>query len=118
MPGFNKIALLAACAALPLISACGETKVIAKALPTPPERLVCERAGTRPVIPAEPQIDWSQITSVEAARRAHLDFVAVVRTREGIVAGYVLKLEDVNFVCWNNVQWRREFEAGLAQPGR
>jgi hypothetical protein len=25
-----------------------------------------------------------------------------------------LKLEGVNFVCWNNMEWRRQYEAGLA----
>ena len=28
------------------LAACGDTKRIAEQLPTPPERLVCERAGT------------------------------------------------------------------------
>lgn len=107
---------LALFATVALLGACREPVVIAKPLPTPVERLVCERTGTRPVIPSEPQIDWSQITSVEAARRAHLDFVAVVRTREGIVAGYVLRAEGVNFVCWNNMEWRRQYEAGLPTP--
>lgn len=97
------------------VSACGEPKVIAEALPTPPERLVCERAGTRPVVPSEPAIDWSRIATVADAKAAHFNFVAVLRTREGIVAGYVLKLEGVNFVCWNNMEWRRQYEASLGQ---
>lgn len=104
------LVLLTLCSA---VSACGEPKRIAEALPTPPERLVCERAGTRPVIPAEHKIDWSQITTVEIAKRELQTFVDVIRTRENIVAGYVLRLEGVNFVCWNNMEWRRQYEAGI-----
>lgn len=95
------------------VSACGGTKRIAEALPTPPERLICERTGARPAIPPEHLIDWNQVKTVPAAKIEHEKYVATVRTREGIVAGYVLKLEGVNFTCWNNVQWRREYEAGL-----
>jgi hypothetical protein len=97
------------------VSACGEPKRIAEALPTPPERLICERAGTRPTITPERSIDWSQITTVDAAKLAHEQFVKELRTGQGVIAGYVLKLEGINFVCWNNMQWRREFEAGLSQ---
>lgn len=104
------------------LTACGEPKRIAEQLPTPPERLICERSGTRPTVPAEFVINWDQVAAArtvpEAVKRAqdeHAKFVAVIRSREGIVAGYILKLEGVNFTCWNNVQWRREFEAGL--PG-
>ena len=32
------------------------------------------------------------------------------------VAGYVLKLEGVNFICWTNMEWRRQYEAELAKP--
>jgi hypothetical protein len=98
------------------VSACGETKRVAEALPTPPERLVCERAGTRPALPPEHAIDWSKVRTVDAARLEHEKFVTVLRTREGLVAGYVLKLEGVAFTCWNNMKWRREYEAGLAKP--
>lgn len=95
------------------VSACGEPKRIAEALPTPVERLICERAGTRPQITPEKAIDWSQIRTVDAAKLAHETFVKELRTREGIVAGYVLKLEGNLFTCWTNMVWRRDFEAGL-----
>lgn len=111
-PHFLRAALFL-CAQLAALSACGEPKRIAEALPTPPERLICERTGTRPSIPPEHLIDWSQVKTVSAAKIEHEKYVATVRTREGIVAGYVLKLEGVNFTCWNNMQWRREYEAGL-----
>jgi hypothetical protein len=98
------------------ISACGGTQRVVESIPTPAERLICEQAGTRPQLPPEHAIDWSQIRTVDAAKIAHENFVSVLRTRENIVAGYVLKLEGVNFVCFNNMQWRRDFEAGLPQP--
>lgn len=94
-------------------SGCGDTKRIAEQLPTPAERLVCERVGTRPTIPPEYAIDWSKVKTVEAAKVEHDKYVSVIRTREGIVAGYVLKLEGANFVCWNNMEWRRQYEAGI-----
>lgn len=97
------------------LGACGETKRVAEFIPTPPERLVCEQAGSRPAIPSETVIDWSYVTSVAQAKIEHEGYVRSVRTREGVVAGYVLKVEGVNFVCWNNMQWRREFEADLAK---
>lgn len=98
------------------LSACGEQiKRTASFIPTPPERLVCERTGTRPTIPPEYAIDWTKVSTVAQAKAEHLKYVAVIRTREGIVAGYVLKLEGVNFVCFNNAQWRREYEADLAK---
>lgn len=97
-----------------VISACGDTKRVVEAIPTPPERLICEQAGTRPAVPPEHAIDWGQVRTVDAAKVEHEKFVSVLRTREGLVAGYVLKLEGVNFTCWNNMEWRRQYEAGLA----
>jgi len=97
------------------ISACGGEKRTAEFIPTPPERLICDRLGTRPTIPPEYQIDWSHVTTVQQAHSEFDKYVATIRTREGVVAGYVLKLEGVNFACFNNMQWRREFEADLAK---
>jgi hypothetical protein len=108
----TKLALFA----LPLlVAACGPTKRVVEHLPTPPERLICEPAGTRPAIPPEHQIDWSQVRTVDAARLQHQRFVETIRVREGTVAGYVLKLEGKLFTCWNNMTWRREYEAGIAR---
>lgn len=98
-----------------LVASGCETKRTVEHLPTPASRLICERTGTRPTIPPEHQIDWSKVLTVPAARIEHDKYVATVRTREGIVAGYVLKLEGVNFVCWNNMEWRREYEKGLSR---
>ena len=90
-----------------------EPKRVVEHLPTPPERLVCEPAGTRPAVPPEYAIDWPRIQSVAQARAEHEKFVAALRTREGIVAGYIVGLEGKLFTCWTNAQWRREYEAGL-----
>ena len=79
----------------------------------PAERLVCETRGLRPTIPPEYGIDWSLVTTVEQARAEHQRYVASIRTREGVVAGYVLKVEDKLFVCANNAKWLREFFAAL-----
>lgn len=97
-------ALWMSCSAL---AGCKE-KVVAPIKP-PPERLVCEAAGDRPKIPAEYQIDWSKVQTVDRARSEHDAYVRSVRTREGIVAGYIVTLEGTNFVCFNNAQWQRDF---------
>lgn len=103
-------ALLTSCLA---VSACQEKRVV-EHLPTPAERLVCEPAGERPILPPEHRIDWSQIRTVDQARLEHEQFVKVLRTREGIVAGYILAIEGKLFTCWTNVEWRRQYEADLA----
>jgi len=97
------------------VSACGEPKRTVSFIPTPPERLVCERTGTRPTIPAEYVIDWTKVTTVAQAHSEFDKYVAVIRNREGVVAAYVLKIEGANFLCWNNAQWRRDWEADLAK---
>jgi hypothetical protein len=106
----TKALVLSTCSLTLTAASCGEKRVV-KALPTPPERLICEKAGARPTLPPEHKIDWSQVRTVAAAKLEHEKFVGVLRTREGKVTGYVLKLEGVNFVCWNNMEWRRQFEA-------
>jgi hypothetical protein len=98
------------------VSACGgPAKYTAEFIPTPPERLVCERTGTRPTLPPEYQIDWGHITSVPQAKAEVVKLVQRQHERERIVAGYVLQVEGVNFICFNNMQWRRDFEADLAK---
>ena len=97
------------------LSACGEPKRVVTSIPTPPERLVCEAAGTRPTIPAEYRIDWSRVATVAQARAEHDRYVASIRTREGIIVAYVMQVEGKLFVCSNNMQWRRDFERGLAE---
>lgn len=108
------LCLLLLFVAMPLLSAC-KTAHTADFLATPAERLVCEAAGTRPKIPAEYAIDWSKIATVDQARTEHDKYVAVIRAREGVVAAYVLQIEGKLFVCSNNAQWRRDYEAELAK---
>lgn len=101
-----------------LLSSCGDTVRSVSALrpdKTNPERFVCELAGTRPTVPPEYVIDWSKVTTVAQAKTEHDKFVGTLRTREGIVAGYVLDVEDHLFVCFNNMRWQREFYAGLPE---
>lgn len=98
-----------------LTSACETTKRTASFIPTPPERLICERTGTRPTIPTEYVIDWTKVSTVAAAKVEVGKLITQQHEREKVVAGYVLKVEGQNFICWNNAQWRREFEADLAK---
>lgn len=103
-----------------MITGCGPKRV-AEAIKPPPERLLCQAAGDRPAVPAEYVIDWSKVSSVAQARDEHLRFVASVRSREGVVAGYVLRIEGQLFACSNNAEWLRTFFAALPdaeQPGR
>jgi hypothetical protein len=95
------------------LAGCADTKRVVEHLPTPPERLVCEPAGTRPTVPPEYQIQWQEVQTVAQAKAEHEKFIAVLRTREGIVAGYILSLEGKLFVCRNNMIWRRDYEAGI-----
>jgi hypothetical protein len=97
------------------VSACGEQKYTAEFIPTPPERLVCEPAGSRPTIPPEFQIDWGHVTTLAQAKDEFAKYRANALSREGIVAGYVLKVEGQLFVCFNNMQWRKDFETELAK---
>jgi hypothetical protein len=108
-------ALAAALSTCFLVASCGEPKRVVEHLPTPPERLVCERSGTRPAVPPEYAIDWTKVRSVAQAKTEHEKFVATLRTREGIVAGYIVAVEGKNFTCWTNMEWRRQFEAGLGK---
>lgn len=102
------------------VSACETTRRTTTALrpdQTNPERFVCEPAGTRPQIPAEYVIDWSRVSTVPQARAEHEAFVRTLRTREGIVAGYLVQLEGRHFICFNNMQWQRDFYSRLpAEP--
>lgn len=92
-------------------------KRIAEAVPTPPERLVCEAAGDRPALPPQYRVNRN-VATLPAVWAEHDRYVSREIERNGIVAGYILTVEGRNFVCFNNMQWRREFEAGLpkAQP--
>lgn len=106
--------LILTLSAMSALSACHTIRT-ADFLATPSDRLVCEVAGPRPTIPAEYVIDWSKVATVDQAHAEHDKYVAVIRSREGVVAAYVLQIEGQLFVCGNNMAWRRDYEAELAK---
>lgn len=109
--------LLLASLLLTLCSACAPQRV---AVPIRPDkenraRLICEAQGERPTLPAEYVVDWSKVQTVAQARAEHETYVRSVRTREGVIVGYVVTVEGKLFVCSNNAQWWRDFWGRL--PG-
>lgn len=111
-------ALWTCCSAI-LLAGCGDKRSLI-AIKTPPDRLVCEGVSARPSIPPEYVIDWNAVSkastvplAVTAAKAEQAKFVASVRTREGVVAAYIVTIEGRLFACSDNAQWRRDFEAGL-----
>lgn len=116
----TRVAALLACGLMLTAGSCQTTKRVVEPLPTPPERLVCELAGTRPTIAADYAMNWQFVglaaTVPEAVARAqaeHRKYVEQQHGREKLVATYVLLVEGKLFVCHNNAQWRRDFEAGI-----
>lgn len=110
--------LLMSCSAI-LLAGCGDKRSLI-AIKTPPDRLVCEGVSARPSIPPEYVIDWSAASAAQTvpaavalAKAEQAKFVASVRTREGVVAAYIVTIEGRLFACSDNAQWRRDFEAGL-----
>lgn len=106
-------ALLTCCSLA--LTACQTDKVV-QHLPTPPERLICEAAGERPAIAAEHVIDWTRVVTVDQAKAEHLKYVASIRTREGVLVGYIMRIEGKLFTCHTNVEWRRSYERDLSKP--
>jgi predicted secreted Zn-dependent protease len=100
---------------LALLSACATTKLAVPLRPDieHPDRFICEAAGARPNIPPEYVIDWSAVHNVPQAKAEHDKFVATIRSRENVIGGYIVAVEGNLFVCSNNMQWLRDFYAGL-----
>lgn len=96
------------------VSACQE-KRIAVALKPPPERLVCVQDGNRPTIPREYVIDWAKVRTVAQARSEHETYVKSIRTREGVIVGYIVSVEAKLFACSSNAQWLREWFAATSR---
>jgi arginine deiminase len=67
----------------------------------------------RPTIPAEYQIDWSGVSTVERARTEHQAFVDRLRQRERVSAGYIVTLEGRVFACADDAAWLRQFFSDL-----
>ena len=107
-----------------LATGCKTTESIAVPVKPPPQRLACEGLpASRPAIPPEYVIDWNAvlvpgdaIATRDRARAEHLKFVASIRTREGVVSGYLVQIEGRLFVCSDNAAWLREFFAKLPDP--
>jgi hypothetical protein len=109
------------------ISGCETTKRSVEALRpdlTNADRFVCDRSPDRPKLPPEYQIDWGRVAAapnvaaaVDLAKQEHAQFIARLRTRENITVGYIVVIDSVNFVCFNNMKWQRDFYAGLGQSG-
>lgn len=93
------------------LAACEPKRIVTNLAP-PDERLQCESAGARPTIPPEYAIDWPKVTTVPQARAEHDAYVRSIRTREGVIAGYIVQIEGKLFVCANNAAWLREFYKG------
>jgi hypothetical protein len=96
------------------LAGCNTTRVAVPLKPDP-DRLDCVavKPGDRPVIPPEYVIDWAAVTTVAQARSEHEAFVRTVRTREGVVAGYVVDIEGRLFMCASDDAWLRDFFAAL-----
>lgn len=47
------------------------------------------------------------------ARAEHDAYVRSVRTREGVIVGYLVSIEGKLFVCSNNAAWWRDYWSGL-----
>jgi hypothetical protein len=122
MKRMQRAAALLTCSLALTAGSCPPKRVVT-ALPIPAERMVCAPAdATRPTVPAEYTLNWNPALSApnvkEAVARAlieHGRYVASVRAREGVVAGYVVSLEGKLFVCSNNMAWIRDFQAGTTQ---
>ncbi len=97
------------------LSSCAEKRVVTNLAP-PAERLQCAAAGARPAIPPEFVIDWAHVTSVAQAKIEHEGYVRSVRSREGVIAGYILDIEGKLFACSNNAQWLRSWYKQTAAP--
>ena len=108
----RKLLVGAALLQVATLSACAEKRVVT-ALKPPPERLQCAPAGDRPVIPPEHRVDWSRVSTVAQARSEHDAYVGSVRSREGVIAAYIVETEGKLFVCSNNAAWIREWFAGI-----
>lgn len=106
------LALWTCCSAAIALSACEPKRVVTNLAP-PAERIDCTFAGAeaRPEIPPEHTIDWSRVTTVPQAKAETDAYVRSVRTREGIIAGYIVELEGRLFACSSDDQWLRDWYA-------
>lgn len=78
---------------------------------TYPDKFECEKGveGGRPALPPELAVP----DSLANYKEWHKEFLERVRARELVVANYVLALEAVNFKCWDNMQWQKDYYSKL-----
>lgn len=100
--------------ALLTLTACTEKRIVT-ALKPPPERLVCVQDGNRPTIPREYVIDWAKVRTVAQARSEHDTYVKSIRTREGVIVGYIVSMEAKLFACSSNMQWLKDWHAATSR---
>jgi hypothetical protein len=95
-------------------AACNTTRVAVPLKPDP-SRMDCVAVtpADRPTIPPEYVIDWGKVLTVAQARAEHEAFVRTVRTREGVVAGYIVVVESTLFACSSDAAWLRDFYGAL-----
>lgn len=98
-----------------LLMGCKTTERIVAPIKPPPERVQCVGASERPSVPGEYVIDWSRITTIAQAQAENARYVASVRARENIVAGYIILIEGKLFACASNMAWLRDFYAGIPE---
>lgn len=98
-----------------LLNGCTTTKRAVVPLKPPPERLECQTAGTRPIIPPEHVIDWTRVVTAGDARAQHEAFVTKLREREGLITGYLVRIEGANFICASNARWLRDWYAAIQE---
>lgn len=118
MRPWQKAIVLSTCCLALTAASCGKRTV--QSLPIPPERMDCVKLSKRPTLDKEYQIDWGRVsaapdvpTAVQLAKDEHAKFVAVIRGREKVIAGYILEVEGELFACSNDAAWLREWQKGL-----
>lgn len=98
-----------------LLSGCGP-RVVVKPLnvaASHPAKFECQRADgssgaavERPAIPALPSEGPDAVANYKALKEA-------VLAREFSVATYLLAVEGINFTCWSNMEWQKDFYKGV-----
>ena len=112
-----KVAALLTCCLVLSAGACDKRTTVA--IPIPPERIDCAVLGgdeARPKIPAEYEIDWTRVTTVQQAHAEHDAFVTRLRARETPVALYIVRLEGQLFACADDAAWVRDYQSRLPAP--
>ena len=106
---WTKAAVLSTCC---FLAACADREVLVPLAP-PADRLDCVALEARPSIPAEYVIDWTKVTTVAQARGEHEAYVRSIRTREGVIVGHIVEIENRLFLCASDDAWLRDFYKGL-----